>query len=326
MNFTNPTLKDIVAKTKGILRSSVNIQDALIIKEIQQFMDFELPNVLDLKTFRSTWNFSLEPLQSAYHFNTARFTTIGDRVLVNSVPIKVYQEEDIFFSNYGRFNTFGSTVNFSGNGGSSYSFTLSQNLVRGYKNRDGYIQPRVFINAQTQNKWIHLKDDGNSLIPDEPLDIRAASINYQTGLVNIEFRDNIPSGNPIHAMFNTCKPGYPHACVFKNSMLEFRPVPDISYVVQVNAYLKPSVLINESDPLAYNWLYDYISFGSAIRIYEILGNTETIQRLSPTYNKYEAMVIERSSRQDANLNNFSNIYTSSVYGDNLKDFRTRRYW
>ncbi len=314
-NFTSPTLLDIVTKTRHILRSSVVTDNSLIIKEIQQFMDFELPNTLDLKTFRSTWQFQLNALQPAYTFDTKRYSNIGKTILINSIPTRVAEDEDVFFSNFGNYNTFSNTTSFIGNGGSEYRFALPKNLVKGYVSPDGQVTSRIFLNADTGNDfWIALQDNGSGLVDAKDKTQVLGTINYQSGAVFVRFLQPIPSGNTISIVYNTCQPGQPFSCVFKNSVLEFRAVPDKPYVCEVEAYLKPSVLIAEDTKLAYSWLYDYISFGAAIRVYEMQGNTETVERLMFPFKKYEDMVMERSTRQESKLNPFVNRYTDSVYG------------
>lgn len=306
------TLASILSRTKTYLQSSSYMSDADIMTEIQLFMDVELPLQNDLSIFKGIWRFQTKPHEYIYPLPLERYTSIANFMTVDGVEHEVFFDERQFY-NYSPYNNYRKNPSAAvGDGGSAYSFTLDNfPVLRGYKTPDGHVASKVFFSAQdSTGSYASCADDGEgNLIGD----ISGGSINYITGEVVINFNNNIPEGNDISSSSVSYTAGYPSGALYRGegNMLEFRTVPNNAYIVEVEANLKPSALVTTMDALAYNWLVDYISLGSARRIFNMLVNDEMLRRTDERYKYYKSLINNRTSKQQA-ARDVKTIYDSSI--------------
>ena len=307
------TLASILNRTKAYLQNSSYMSDEDIITEIQLFMDVELPLQNTLKIFSGVWRFQTKPHEYVYQMPLDRYTSIDQFMLINGVREEIFFNErefyyDSVYDNY-QENNQAST----GDGTSQYTFTLAEvPVLRGFKTLDNHRVPRVFFSAEdVTGAYAQCDDDGTGTLTGELVN---GGINYITGDVTLNFTNNIAQGTPIYGRTIRYTPGYPYRALFRGDggILELRSVPDKEYIIEIEARVKPSVLVQEMDRLQYNWLFDYIALGAARRIFTMLINDDMLRRTEERYNYYRYLINNRSAQQQA-AREVRTVYTSSIY-------------
>lgn len=129
------------------------------------------------------------------------------------------------------------------------------------------------------------------------------TINYATGVANVTFTAddgspiNIPSGTPIQSQSYFYNQGLPRAVLFYNNTLTIRPPPDVSYLVELAAYLTPAAFLNSGNAIPFGYMAEYIARGAARKILADTGDTEQFAFYEPLFKEQETLVWKRSQRQ-----------------------------
>lgn len=142
------------------------------------------------------------------------------------------------------------------------------------------------------------------------------TVNYSTGVVNVTFTDsltgaaiNIPQGNQIQAQCYFFQQGLPRAILFYNNCITLRPPPDISYLIELNAYLSPAAFLSTTQALAFGYMSEYIARGAARKILTDTADIEQFQFYEPLFREQEMLVWKRSQRQ------FTATRTGTIFSD-----------
>lgn len=142
------------------------------------------------------------------------------------------------------------------------------------------------------------------------------TVNYATGAVNVTFTDpttgaavNIPSGNNIEAQCYFYQQGLPRAILYYNNCITLRPPPNISYLVELNAYLTPAAFLSTGNAIPFGYMAEYIARGAARKILSDTGDIEQFQFYEPLFKEQETLVWKRSQRQ------FTATRTGTIFSD-----------
>lgn len=139
------------------------------------------------------------------------------------------------------------------------------------------------------------------------------TINYNTGIANITFTDvngnplTIPAGQEINVQCYFNNPGLPRAILFYNNIITLRSVPDIQYLVELDAYLSPAAYLNGASAIQFAYMAEYIARGAARKILSDTGDTEQFNFYEPLFREQETLVWKRSQRQ------FTATRTPTIY-------------
>jgi hypothetical protein len=123
------------------------------------------------------------------------------------------------------------------------------------------------------------------------------TINYFTGTLNVEFPVAIPQGNNINAQCFFYQSGLPRGVLYYNNTLILRTIPDIQYLVEIDAYLSPAAFLNTASAIPFGYMAEYIARGAARKILSDTGDVEQLQFYEPFFREQELLVIKRSDRQ-----------------------------
>ena len=292
------TLASLLQRTKAYLQNSSYISDDEIITEIQLFMDIQLPYYHTLNIFQGLWTFATVPHQHIYQMPLDRYTAIGEFMTIDGLREEI-QFSDRLFYNVNIDGTFREDNQVTaGDGGNDYASSLSHSpILKGYRTVDKHVYPQVFFSAtDSQGRFAQCSDDGTGTLSGTFVN---GTIDYITGAFTLNFNASIEAGAPISAKYVTYQPGRPYKALFRGDggLLELRNVPDKEYVVEIEATIKPSSLINELDILQYNWLFDFVALGAARRIFDRLINTEMLDRTEKKFNEFKYLVQNRSTIQ-----------------------------
>lgn len=123
------------------------------------------------------------------------------------------------------------------------------------------------------------------------------TINYTTGSANVTFPVAIPSGEPINAQCYFYQQGIPRSLLFQNNIMTIMPPPDISYLMELDAYLTPAAFLNTAEALPFAYMAEYIARGAARKILSDTGDIEQFMFYEPLFKEQEMLVWKRSQRQ-----------------------------
>jgi hypothetical protein len=161
----------------------------------------------------------------------------------------------------------------------------------------------VFLNTGTNgNLYGLLMEPGNAPMGNLPLSNNTYSttentVNYSTGMATVTFNQAIPAGANINAECLFFQPGLPRAILNYNNILTIRPPPDISYNVQMAAYLTPAAFLNSGSAIPFGYMAEYIARGAARKLLSDTGDVEQFNFYEPLFKEQETLVWKRSQRQ-----------------------------
>lgn len=145
--------------------------------------------------------------------------------------------------------------------------------------------------------------------------ITSNTINYDTGIANVTFTDSagsplaIPVGQNINAECYFYAQGIPRAILFYNNCIVLRPPPDISYFIELDAYLTPAAFLATDTALPFAYMAEYIARGAARKILSDTGDIEQFNFYEPLFKEQETLVWKRSQRQ------FTATRTGTIFSD-----------
>jgi hypothetical protein len=127
--------------------------------------------------------------------------------------------------------------------------------------------------------------------------ITSNTVNYNTGIATVTFPTAVPEGAPINAESQFFQPGLPRAILFYNNTMTIRPPPDISYNIQLQAYLSPAAFLSSGQAIPFGYMAEYIARGAARKLLADTGDIEQFQFYEPLFKEQETLVWKRSQRQ-----------------------------
>ncbi len=135
------------------------------------------------------------------------------------------------------------------------------------------------------------------------------TVNYQTGVVNVTFPTPPPLGINIQCQCYFYEQGIPRSLLFYNNCLTIRPPPNISYLVELDAYLTPAAFLSTSSAFPFGYMSEYIARGAARKILSDTGDMEQFMFYEPLFKEQETLVWKRSQRQ------FTTSRTGTIFSE-----------
>lgn len=314
------TLADIRTKVRRLTgRPSINqITDAQIDDYVNTFYLFDFPENLRLFTEATTFEFMTTANIDVYDMQTETvwtgesnqpavdiFYNISPPVYVAGYQCFYTQDRTQFFGIYPMLSQIVSTVVGDGTSG-PYTTTFANIPILQNSVTVGAIDSTNFaINCvdvptnRTDGTWI--ESNTNNVV--------SGSINYITGVLSVTFANTIPVGNEVTFTAVPYAANRPQGIMFYNNKITLRPVPDQSYKVQINAFKRPTSLIDSADyPQLKQW-WQYLAYGASKKIMEDAQDTTGLQTLMPGFKEQELLVNRRSIVQ------LTNQRTATIYTD-----------
>jgi len=127
--------------------------------------------------------------------------------------------------------------------------------------------------------------------------ITSNTVNYATGVATVNFDSAVESGTNINAQCYFYNQGRPMGILFYNNVLTIRPPPNISYLIELEAYLSPAAFLSTSAALPFGYMAEYIARGAARKILSDTGDVEQFSFYEPLFREQEQLVWKRSQRQ-----------------------------
>jgi len=181
-----------------------------------------------------------------------------------------------------------------------------------------------FSSADTDGQGIVLKDvpqidpvtgqqtqTGDLVVPNS--DVSAGVINYLTGVYSFTFPIAPGNGENIVAQSYRYTAAKPRACLYEDRTFKFRPVPDKVYRVEIDAFKRPTELLNSTDePDIAQW-WQYIAYGAAKKVFEDRMDVESTQAIMPEFLRQRSLVLQKLVVQQSSERT-ATIYTERGAG------------
>lgn len=333
------TLQTIRTKVRRLTRtpSTAQLTDAELDEYINTSILYDFPEHLRLFSLRTTFTFYTQPGVDVYETIPENLTQFANEPLYNFKNKYVAIHQPIFIAGiqayftqwrddfYGQWpqtnqvqdtliNGDGTTGPFTGIINSFPPFPLTSGPGTG-----AILQRSLLFSARdTNNTAMHIVDYpvsnefGALGRPGEPqvLPSPYGQINYFTGAFSVAFPNNTLTGasNPIYAEYVPYVPGKPISMLYYDNKFTLRPVPDKSYIVQVEADIRPTELLQSADvPQIEQW-WQFIAMLATKKIFEDRMDMDSVQMILPEFRNQMNFVNRTSLTQQTNQRT-ETIYT-----------------
>lgn len=328
------TLQDIRTKFRRMTaaQSPEQISDPEVDKYINTFYVQDLPEHNRMEALKTTFSFYTQPGVEAYRLGNAVSGPIicpytQDQILSVEPPVYVNGYEVYFTTSpqqFWRLNPEIRTqeIDVYGDGtiGPFSAVTSGTPILRGYRDNGGVLNPRVSLTATLANNTVvNIVDDGEGhlinqfyadqlgagaqVTPIPPL-FDCGTIDYFTGAYTVTFKDAsgvaqiIPSGNAITINYVAVQLSRPVMMLFSQGVFFCRPVPDIGYQIELQAYRTPTALLSSStqSPELSEW-WQMIACGAAMKFFEDNGDFDSYGKYKGLMDNYRRLSARRSLAQ-----------------------------
>lgn len=281
-------------------------------KYINTVYDQDFPYAIKIDQLRFVYEFWTQPYIDTYSIDVNTYQGIRNPVYFEGREGYFYKDRGEFYRVWPRVTTRSTPA--TGDGvTTAFSFTIS--TVPFYRND-------VTIGCvSTTGTTIQVEDNGSGYLVQVGGTTSIGSVNYVTGAISLDFSlMDTPatpgSGESITVWVKQYSPGRPRCLLFWNNQLIVRPVPDLVYRVEVEAYKKPTIFtLSTQSPVLNQW-WQYLAVSAAKKILEDRGDVEGVANIMPIFKEQEALVLERQGVEEINQRN-STIFSGA--NQNLYD-------
>ena len=327
------TLADIRTKVRRLTGrpSPQQITNAEIDEYVNTFYLYDMPETLRLFSQESVFEFMTEANVDRYDMNTMQvwtgvsnqpavdvYITVKPPIYVAGYQSSWSQDRQQFFGQYPPLAQITSTVVGDGTPG-PYAVTFANTPIQQNKVTVGAIDNTdVAANLidvptdRTNGTWEIINTNTSA----------TGSINYITGAVTATFANNIPSGNVVTFSAVPYTASRPLSALFYDNVITLRPIPDASYLVTMEAYRRPTSLVDSTDfPELKQW-WQYLAYGAAKKVFEDSQDSDGINAILSALKEQERLVLRRTIVQRTNQRT-STIYTEMTsfgYGNQQNGF------
>jgi hypothetical protein len=276
------TLTDIRSKVRKLTgRPSTNqITDADIDNYVNSYYVYDLPNSLKLAKLQDVYTFETTPNVDTYDFDLESYYVCKPPVYCAGYGMEFYESNELFYRTYPK-NNFIEQVATGDGGAGPYTGTLTNTPFLRSINAGQDIGEiiNVVFTGNTATGSSVAEDDGigGFLAP------AAGTIDYSAGTFSVTFPAAIPIGEEIWAQYFPYVASRPRSILYFQNQLVLRPVPDISYKIEINVMRSPTDLLAAGSEPEINDLWELLAFGAASKILVDNGDFEVLTTITPFF-------------------------------------------
>lgn len=142
--------------------------------------------------------------------------------------------------------------------------------------------------------------DPRGTVPEFPTaTIATNTINYKTGVFDITFTVAPATGELVYVQAQPYVAARPTAVLYYNNTFTVRPSPDGAYEVKLEAYIRPTELLSSSQEPELEQHWQFIAFGSAIKLLQWMSDWDTAEKLMPEFERQKLFVQRRTLEQQS---------------------------
>ncbi|MGJ0429583.1 hypothetical protein [Methylobacter sp.] len=314
--MANSTLQAIRTKIRRITGSlSANqVSDADIDEYVNTFIAYDFPEELRLFTLRVTLTWWCDPFIDEY--NTDATASVPQLVNYNQNYITTHppmycagykllytQSREEFF-NYWPFTNAIQMIA-SGDG-------VTTNFVGTLTSGVPVLRNNVtFASIDANNNGLEVHDDGLGNLVEGTNPAPVGTINYVTGAYNFTYSTPPGPSQQVNSETFPYTTGRPTTMLYYANKFTLRPVPNQPYPIIMEAYKRPTQLLQAgSSPELEQW-WQYIAYGGALKLLQDQANYERAAEIMPEFHKQELLVLRRTTQQLSNERSMT-IYTQQA--------------
>ncbi len=339
--MADSTLSAIQTKVRRLTRSpsTTQLSNADLDQYINTFVLYDFPEHLRLFSLRDTFTFFTQPNIDTYSTTTTnvndplfnfknKYISIHEPAYIAGYPALFSQSREQFFGIYPIVNSIAS-IGTAGDGIRTNFTGTVNNANAPFPNitNTPILQNQVlFSSIDVNNNALAMKDvpiDSktgllvayNAAIPNPLVNDPNNTINYITGQFSVTFPAPPATGQAINSETVPYVAALPQALCFFDDAFILRPVPDQSYRVNVEVYVRPTELLSTNNvpnpsPDLEQW-WQYIAYGAAKKIFEDRMDMDSVQLIMPEFKTQETLVLRKTIVQYTK-ERVGTIYTEST--------------
>ena len=299
MSTSTWTLADIRLKVRQVTgRFTENeLTTNELTQRINQYYTLEFPAEVKLEAKHVYYQFTTSANQAYYDVPLTTYTNFEPPATANNLELIWYQDPTYFFENNPLQYTF--LTPWTGDG-STTNFTTT---VTGFP---------IFPGTLTITDNVELFEDSNqdwtisnvTLTGDQG---GSATINYNSGSVDVTFNTAPSNGQNIYLNYVIFAAGRPQAILLYNNQFQLWPVPDQAYIIKMGAYSVVSPFTSATDtPYLSEW-GPAISYGTARGIFADYGELESYAQTTELYKEQIAYCLKRTHQNLLNTRSVPNF-------------------
>lgn len=318
------TLADIRAKFRKMTAQTneTDISDEEIDQYVNTFYLYDLPSNLKLLDLKSTYTFYTQPNVDTYGFDKDDYYSIEPPNYIGGIRAQYLQDRETFFQYWPKI-AYKQTI--ATGDGTTRTFSGTTEFGFFIRSIDPAIDPyekfkEVVISSQDSSgasviivdEGGAIGDTGNLILLDTNTVV--GTINYVLGTFTVTFPNTQPPASdvPIEIQYTPYSPARPQSMMFYNNYFTLRPIPDDVYEVVINAYVKPTALINSSDnPTILQW-WQLLAIGAARTWFSDQLDTESAAKIEPYYQE-QISYVERRTLQQLTNQRSATIFTEGRF-------------
>lgn len=284
------TLADIQQKVRNVTGrpSTDQLSDVDLTNYINDYYVFTMPFELKEQIENQFLTFNTFAGIDVYSFPGGYFTD-QPGAYADGFPLIFYQDPDIFYQDW----PIQVAVNDIATGDST-----TTTFTGGLQNPPIIINTTIFTytipNVVTSNIEV-ITDNGDGTMTGSLGGF--GTLNYATGAYSITFASAPPSSAVIYGKYQGYSGNRPQGVLFFDNEFTFRPVPDATYMIKMQGYIKPITLTNPSDlPLQEEW-GQVIAYGASLDIFIDTGDMDSYNQTYPIFKRYENVALGRTIQQ-----------------------------
>ena len=331
---TLSTLKQIRIKVRKLTRSlsTSQLTDSNIDDYINTFVLYDFPEHLKLFTLSKTLSFYTQPYIDTYENNTVnandplfnfinKYINVHPPVYISGV-IADYAQSDAQFYNLYPKTIFTKKTGDQGNAvtvayaGKLSTYPIMQNNVSFTSIGANSVGLVVSDIPQTDVATGYNTMTGDLVIPGTTASL--GTINYVTGVYSFSFPSAPALNKYVYSNTVPYAVAKPSVVLYRDNKFTVRPIPDKSYRVDVDVFVRPTEFLTASPtqaPELTQW-WQYIAYGASKKVFEDRMDMESISNIMPEYKAQELLVLRRTIVQNSNQRT-STIYSGGFSNSNI---------
>ena len=177
--------------------------------------------------------------------------------------------------------------------------------------------PYTVISVSGENITISYNSSENSSYEGGgTLQRKSGSVNYITGAISMDWGSAPDANADIKAHYYPYVGARPNSVLFFGDKLIFRPIPDQSYLIRMQVYQKPSILLqNSQSPELRQW-WQLIAYGAALKIFADSLDMESYEKCVPLFKEQEILAMRSTTDQKSLkkvITPYSDVPTSGTF-------------
>lgn len=275
-------LSTIRAKVRNLTGSpsSEQISDSDLNAYINNYYVFTMPFELKEQITDQFLKFKTTPGVDIYAFPGGYFTD-SPGAYADGFPMIFYMDPDVFYQDWPQQYA---VDNIATGDGTTTAFS-------GGLQNPPIIIGSLFIASDDPTGFQQVvQDNGSGFLTGDG----TGSINYLTGAYTVTWNTAPAASAVIYAKYQGYSGNRPQGILFFQNEFTLRPVPDQAYQIQMQGYIKPDTLTNDSDtPLQAEW-GPLIAYGAALEIFSDRGDEASYESYFPIFKRYENVALGRT--------------------------------